>query len=331
MRIVVLGGTGFLGAGIARALVETGHAVAVNGHGNKVRPAIDEAELTRTHVDDRDIAQLPGLLDGFDIIVDAATPYPVARFDPASRPAPVHALAVARARAIAETVRRADAVLIHISSFTTAPTSGGVVAQLTQGVLRASHPYFELKAAVERVIIAAQARGLSAAILRVPACLGPFDMKPRDQCFVPQLIDGALPAISRKTINVIDPRDLGQIIAGLIDQKQVSDVLPIAGHNIAIDNLAGEICRLADVRPPGIHMPALVGAAGLHWLETGLGLTGQRSPWPSLPLLLLSAGGELQPTPCQLSVGVELRSLCETLGDAIAWYRRIGYLSGPVG
>jgi nucleoside-diphosphate-sugar epimerase len=68
MRVLLVGGTGFLGGHVSAALLEAGHEVAVISRGRHPIPA----GVTHLEADRRDVAALGGLLEGrrFDFTVD---------------------------------------------------------------------------------------------------------------------------------------------------------------------------------------------------------------------------------------------------------------------
>ncbi len=66
------------------------------------------------------------------------------------------------------------------------------------------------------------------------------------------------------------------------------------------------------------------GAALLYWSEAAMGLSGLRSPYPSLPVLLTVASRAVDIGPAQRSLGPAMRPLERTLADEIAWHRARG-------
>lgn len=72
MKVVVAGGTGFLGRYISRALMDGGHTVTVLGRDpNKVSAIPQLAGANHTRADATDLASLDGALDGADAVVCA--------------------------------------------------------------------------------------------------------------------------------------------------------------------------------------------------------------------------------------------------------------------
>lgn len=321
-RILVLGGTGHIGCAIARHFDQEGYQVSASGRSASRRPNLEGSTVQQLSGDDSDPVNLENWIGDADVVVDAATPYPVWIHE--TRSAVIIDAARRRIRAILELVRRRNRAFIHISSFTTLPPAGGVKAQLSLGAIRGMHPYFELKEVVEKEVLDAVDRGLKGGVVNPAACIGPYDLKPEDQAFIPMLLQGKVLGLVRHPVNVIDVRDVAACIGQLVRRNYPYRRVPLFGHNIGVADLARRICALGGVAPPSFGAPVLLGAAGLYWLETAAAMTGRKSPWPSLPALLVAASSRRQLSAEQIALDVSPRPLEETLRDALAWYRQIG-------
>jgi dihydroflavonol-4-reductase len=73
MKVLVLGGTGFVGAHVARAFAEAGHEVAVASRNAQAQAdPLDGLDLERVTADLRDVASLTAAFQGRDVVVHAA-------------------------------------------------------------------------------------------------------------------------------------------------------------------------------------------------------------------------------------------------------------------
>lgn len=323
-RVLVLGGTGHLGSAITRELDAAGYIVSAAGHRPGPRANLEGCSATLIHGDDRDPQTLQSWIHGFDSVIDAATPYPLSAFGGAGGGNPV-SVAIDRTQALVAAVRRENARLIHISSFTTLASAGSSTSRLKQTVVQGLHPYFEVKDRVEKQIAEALRQGVEGCIVNPTACFGPWDMKSPEMCFIPLLLTGKVPALVRRTINVIDVRDVARAVLAEIQSDCSHDQITLSGHNIAVDALAARICELGDARPPALRGSSLLGAAGLFWAESLFAIAGRESPWPSLPMLLTAVSRQMDVSPEQRALGIQPRDLEDTLRDAVSWYRSIGY------
>lgn len=323
-RVLVLGGTGHLGSAIVRRLDIEGYAVTAAGLRSGRRANLDGCGAERVHGDDRDPRHLDAWMKGAEIVVDTATPYPLTAFGGAGEGDPVRN-ALNRAETLIAAVRRENAHLVHISSFTTLDSAGGSAARLKDAIIHGVHPYFDVKERVERKVSGAFQDGLQGCIVNPAVCFGPWDMKPPEMCFIPLLLTGKVPALVRRTINIIDVRDVALAVAAEIRCSFPHRQIVLSGHNIQVDELAEQICALGEARLPSLRGSALIGAAGLFWTETLFAVAGKKSPWPSLPMLLTAVSRAMEQSPEQRALDISPCPVAETLRDAVNWYRSIGY------
>lgn len=325
-RALVLGGTGHLGAAIARSLAGAGWEVTASGRQAIARPNLTGTGVSIVTGDDGLPSCLEVWVQGRDLVVDAATPYPVDLYSRRSGD-PVGAARI-RIRRVLDAVRRQEAGFVHVSSFTTLPLpdTASPGAALRHGLLQGSHPYFRLKAEVEAEVRAALDAGMPGTIVLPAACYGPYDMKPRRATFIPSLVAGDVSVIVRRRINVLDVRDLGDVVAALVARGLTQRHVPVFGHDVCVASFCDQVCRIAGVPSPAIAVPSVFGAVGSYWFETLCAMSGRAAPWPSLPALLVQSGHPARPSPGQLAVQERLRPLETTLLDALEWYRSIGYI-----
>jgi len=324
-RAVVLGGSGHLGNAVVRELLARGFRVTVASR----RPQ-DAANLAGLAVDlapgdAHDPGQLDAWVEGHDLAVDAAAPYPLAAFgqgDAVRR-------AIERTRAVVEAARRHGARLALISSFTTLPDGPEGLGGLSARVLRRLHPYFAVKEAVEAEVRAALHAGLPAVVVHPTLCLGPWDLKPRELCFVPRLLAGEIPAALDHLVNVVDVREVATALVGAVEKERWGEPVRVAGHNVNLAYLYRWICDLEGVPPPRWRAPSGLFVAPAFAVEALLSLLdrpGQSwGPWPSLVLMLLAQHHWQSPSTAQHDLGAAPRDLSATLVDTIDWYRALGY------
>jgi dihydroflavonol-4-reductase len=326
VKVVVLGATGHIGNAIVRELLAQGYEVTVTSR--RKEPAANLLGLPVRYESGN--SDTPGQLDawiaGHDLVVDAAAPYSVFRFG-ATPPTESHALAAATQRtdAVLNAVRQHKARLAYVSSFITLsrPRSGleGWRAQL----VRSLHPYFATKELIEARVLAAAQSGVPAIVVNPTLCLGPWDMKEREFCFIPRLLCGEMSAVVQHILNVIDVRDVATGLLAMVNAERYGEPILLSGHNISTSMLFPWVCEIGGVRPPRLFAPATLSLLASYWTEFVLAQFGQRTPLPSLAIMLACEHEWMAPDATQRELGVTLRPLSETLRDAITWYRGIGY------
>jgi dihydroflavonol-4-reductase len=326
-RALVFGATGHIGSAVVRELLERGWQVTATSR--RTIPPENLAGLPiRFQTAHGDI---PGDFDhwvaGHDLVVDAAAPYPVHLFvsqEQSERQPVDHA--VRRTRALLDAVRRHGARLAYIGSFTTTPRRFGPLLGWQSRILRRLHPYFEVKKRMEDQILAASRDGLPVVVVNPTVCIGPWDLKRREHCLIPQLLSGEVPGFVRHPLNVIDVRDVAAVVLAALDTGSYGDPIPLSGHNVSTDSLVQRICELGrGPAPPRLRFPAGLTLAAALSTEALLGLAGRQSPSPALATMLLAESHWTSPEGIQNALGIWPRPLSRTLVDAIDWYRQLGY------
>lgn len=324
-KALVLGGTGHIGNALVRALLERGGHVTVCCHQAGARPNLADLDVEVLVGDDRAPGQLAHWIDGHELVIDAAAPYPLRLFDPDVNHRQNLEDALRRCRTLIQGVKAHDAELVYISSFTTLRGQTSLLARLQSGVIQGSHPYFETKISIERDVINAAREGLKAVVINPSVCLGPWDLKQRDTCFVAAVARGDLMGTTGQMLNVIDVRDVADATLKALETQHYGQPLGLSGHNIDLDTLVRHICDLAGCKPPIMRGSTRLMAMGSYWIDAVCGSLGRASPFPSLPILLLCECHEMSPSKEQRKLGLIPRSLETTLDDALSWYRRIDY------
>jgi 2'-hydroxyisoflavone reductase len=304
MRILILGGTAWLGGQIAAVAVRGGHDVTCLARGGG-GPVPDGVRFVRA---DRDLPDAYVGLDGdWDLAVDVAR-----------QPGQVR-------RAVAALADRASAFAfistINVYADTSRPgqdEGAALLPALDGDVMESMADYGPAKVACERHVLGAF--GPDRALIARPGLIGgPGDSSDRTGYWPlrfarPAAPDGAVlvPDEPELATQVIDVRDLAEwIVAGAA--RGVRGVFDTVGPVVPL----GE--HLAVAREVGGHTGPLVSAAS-DWLTThGV------EPWMgerSLPLWL--------PTPAYAGLGAHddgaargaglcARPLAETLCDTLAW------------
>lgn len=324
MATIVIGASGHLGNAIVRELLGQGRAVTAVARRERPAANLDGLPVRYVSADAGNSGALDSLVAGHDLVVDAAAPYPDALASAADVERIRHA-AAARMDLIIDAVRRNRARLLHISSFATLPDRARGFPRMQRALLRASHPYFAAKSAMEARVLDAARGGLPATVINPTLCLGPWDQKPRERCFVARLLAGEAPVSIAHVVNVVDVRDVARTAVAAIDAARHGEPIAVVGHNLPLHMLCGWLCEMAGVAAPKAMAPAPFSVAAAWWSEAAFGALGRRSPLPALAAILTAMHDARDPSPLQLDLGPAPRPLSATLADTLAWYRSIAY------
>jgi dihydroflavonol-4-reductase len=319
MKVLVLGATGHIGNAVVRELLKRDYEVTAAYRRQGPRPNLEGLPIHCWPGDQFAPGQLKEWVEGHDVVVDAAAPYPANLFDSAQYDAEE------RMCELLDAVLRRDCLFGYVSSFTTLKLPSEKMEDWGAGLAMRMHPYFALKQRTEDLVMAAARDGLRAVIVNPTMCLGPWDIHDRELCLIPRLLCGEVPGAVRQILNVLDVREVAQGLIGALEAGLYGQPMLLSGHNISAQNLFSWICELAGVELPPLTAPTSVTAFASLALEAVMGVANSNSPIKSLAPILMYQHEWMPPCAAFRELGISLRPLLETLQDSIEWYRVVEY------
>ena len=326
MRVLVIGASGHIGNAIVRLLIKRRHKITACGR--RKSPPANLIDLPIRYVSgDADIhGQLDAWVAGHDLVVDAAAPYPVEAFSPAANNGndPVRQ-AMMRTQELLDAIRRHKARLLYIGSCATLARPQTAVQRFELSMIRLAHPYFYVKELIEDNILDACRRGLPAVIIDPAYCLGPWDIRERQYCNIPLLLDGEIPSSIDQVLHIVDVRDVAAASMRALHDKRYGEPILLSAYRMSARHLYSYICEVAGVPAPRYSLPTDLVLMGSYALETALTAAGIESPLNTGAIMIsttfdyLEAGHELE------KLGIKPRRLSQTISDSIGWYSTIGY------
>ena len=296
MRILVLGGTQFLGRHVVDAALERGHDVTLFNRG-VTRPDLFEAAVERLRGDrDGDLSALDGR--SFDAVIDTSgyVPRIVSRT--------LDALGDVGHYSFVSSV----SVYADLS---VPPTESSAVRELEQPTEEWREAYGELKADCEDVV---RSRFPEAFIVRPGLIVGPWDPTGRFTYWPERIADGGevlAPAPPEAAAQVIDARDLAAWILHAATSG-LSGTFNAVDHATTRASLFELCVEVSD------------SDAELIWVDGDFLAANDVAEWMELPLWLHGEEHRgmlsVQPT-AAFGAGLETRPLAETVRDTLAWAR----------
>ncbi len=325
MKALVIGAAGHIGNAVTRELIGRGYEVAVTGR--RPAPPINLDGLAVRYISGA--LDTAGFLDrateGQEVVVDAAAPYPSLMPQTAEGVAETLDHARRRTERLLDAVHRQDARLVYVSSFTTLPDRCTGFERIQRQWIRGLHPYFAVKELIESEVLAAARAGLAAVVVNPTLCIGPWDIKARELCFIPRLLCGEASATVAHLINVIDVRDTAAGLVAALEAGHYGEPIPLTGHNLSVEALYTWLCEIGGVAPSQLVAPITLAVIASYLSEIALGTLGLHPPMPALAPMLTMVHDSFDPGRVQSELGITPRPLSATLTDAIEWYRSIGY------
>lgn len=238
MRVLVTGGTGFLGAHLAGALAAAGHEVRTLD----VNPPEDPGAHEFIQADVRDAEAVRRAVRGCDVVVDNAALVPVTRASEAE----YRSVNVDGCRVTLDAAGEAGAYVLHISS----SAIYGVPAELpvsTETPLTPFEPYGRSKAEAERLVEARRAGGLVVASLRPRTLLGEGRLGLFDVIFARVRAGRRVPLFGRgdNRVQMCDVDDFCEAALAAIERRANGDYnIGSARFGCVRDDLEGLIARV---------------------------------------------------------------------------------------
>jgi 2'-hydroxyisoflavone reductase len=295
MRILVLGGTQFLGRHAVDVALERGHEITLFNRGQTRPELFPEVEKLRGDRDN-DLGALEGR--AFDAVVDTSGYVP--------------RLVRQTLDALGEVGHYTFVSTISVyADHSTPPTESSPLAQLREPTEEWREAYGELKALCENAV---RERHPDAFVVRPGLIVGPWDPTGRFTYWPVRLADGGrvlAPLPKDAAAQVIDVRDLaGWIVRAAEDG--------LAGTFNAVDRPTTREALIETCRRVG-------GAdAELVWVDGDFLAEHEVGEWMELPLWFHDPAyaGLLSVDPsAALAAGLETRPLEETVQDTLEWAR----------
>jgi nucleoside-diphosphate-sugar epimerase len=294
VRLLVLGGTAFLGRAVAESALARGHEVTLFNRGKTNPELFPEAEKVRGDRND-DLSALEGY--EWDAVVDVATFLPRA------------------VRLATEALRDRVERYVFVSSisaysdFSTPASEDSPLAQLENPESESIEDYGPLKAECERLV--QEAFGARALVVRPGLIVGPHDPTDRFTYWPRRVAEGGrmlAPAPPDQPVQFIDVRDLGDWIVTAIE----------AGRSGAY-NATGEPTTFARLLDGCMRVS---GDAEIVWVPPERLVEAEVGEWMELPLWIVTPEfAAMQQTDISKALrdGLRFRPLEETIRDTLAW------------
>jgi len=324
--LLVTGASGFVGSAVAAAARAAGYRVRV-----LVRPS---SPRTNVHPDDeirvgdiRDRASLRDALKGVRYLIHAAADYRL------WAPVPDEIIStnldgtrLVMEEALAVGVER----VVHTSSVATIALNDSSPADETHPLLEsdAVGAYKKSKVMAERLVEdMVKRRTLPAVIVNPSTPIGPRDVKPTPTGrIIVEAATGRMPAFVDTGLNFVHVDDVAAGHLAALRRGRVGERYILGGENVYLRDFLAEVAAIVGRRPPRIRVPIAplypLAVAAEAWAR----FTG-REPFLTRDGLRMARHHMFfNDAKARQELGYSSRPYREGLADAIAWFRKAGYL-----
>jgi nucleoside-diphosphate-sugar epimerase len=329
MRVLVTGGTGFLGSHSVKALADAGHEVRLLVRSpERIAPALAPHALEDVdHVvgDVTDAASVERALDGCDAVLHTANVYTL-------DPRRAQEMRDVNPRGTANVLRAAHErgmdPIVHVSS--NAALMPSPDRPLTPESPLGDPPgaYSQSKVEAERIARGLQAEGAPVVIVNPVGLLGPHDPHVGDFTAVARdILRGRLPFVVAGTTPMVDVRDAAAVAAALMEPGRGPRRYMASAGYVTMRDFATEASQLTGRRIPAVALPGrpmlAVGRAA-DWVQQKLGVRlpiNYEGPW------FMVYGAKVDVSATERDLGVRFRPPAETLADTYRWLCAAGLVS----
>jgi nucleoside-diphosphate-sugar epimerase len=329
VRILVTGGTGFVGSHTVAALVARGHDIRLLVRSpDRIAPALQPLGITEPvdhvvgDVTDRDSVERA--LDGCQAVVHAAAVYSLdSRAYRDIRRTNVRGAETVLATA----VRHGCNPVVHVSSFV-ALLGRGATATADSPLSTARGAYVRSKAASEAVARRLQRDGAPVVIVHPGGVLGPHDPHLGDQVQrLRNVLRGRYPAWPTGGYHQVDVREVATLHAAVLSPVTGPRRYIVPGHHVDGRTMYGTLRAVTGRRLRHLTLPAR------QMLPVArLASAAQRALPVHLPVeyegvLLHAYDTRCDDSPARDELGIHPRPLVETYRDTVRWLFRTGRLT----
>ncbi|MGD0493498.1 MAG: hopanoid-associated sugar epimerase [Steroidobacteraceae bacterium] len=328
MRALVTGGTGFVGAAVARALLAGGWEVRALVRAGSNRSNLRELPVELAVGDLTERPSLDRAVADCAAVFHVAADYRLGAPDPsqlyrANVDGTRNILAAARQAGVGRVVYTSSVATIGI------PADGTPGDERTPVALEAMIGHYKRsKFLAEQAALEAARDGLSLVIVNPSTPIGPGDVKPTPTGQV--VLDaaaGRMPAYVDTGLNIVHVDDVaaGHLLA--LRRGRTGERYILGGQDMTLEQILGEIARMVGRKPPRIRLPyGLV--LPLAYLAEGMAKISGRSGRLTLEGLRMSRKRMFfSSAKAQRELGYTWRPPAEAFADAVHWFREQGLLS----
>lgn len=328
MKVLVTGGTGFVGAHSVKALLDSGHTVRMlvrspDRIGAALGPLGTQApEHVVGDVTDADSARRA--LEGCDAVLHAASVY---TFD-ARRAASMRRDNMASVRIVLGTAHELGLdPIVHVSSFAALlPAQAPLTPDSPVGEPKGA--YNISKAETEQVARDMQDAGAPVVITLPGMVWGPHDPNVGESAiFARDVLRGLLPFRLGGGPNVVDVRDVAAMHAAVMEPGRGPRRYLATGENVPFARIYGLLRGITGRRLPAVRVPTAVGLASGLAADAAQRVVPFRMPINSGGAWLGSHAVAGDDRVTREELGVAFRAAPEAIADTVRWLHEAGHIS----
>ena len=325
MRVLVTGGSGYVGAHAVAELQRTGHEVLAFARSpERVRDALEPLGAAVPDVvvgDVTDEASVEAAVSGCEAVVHAASVYSL-------DPRDADTIATTNARGTRTVVRAARRTgldpIVYVSSYVAfLPATGVLTGDSPIGTTK--EPYARSKAYSETIAREAQSDGVPVTIMSPTSVWGPNDPYCGESCrLLSVMLRNRVPFAIPGSLPITDVRYVAAALAAAMEPGKGPRRFLVGGHDTGWRELFATVRRLTGRRLPAIPTPRPVALATGRMLDAVQRVVPGRTPFGHEAIAIGTQHVRTDDGRARAELGVEPIPLEVTLADMIRWMVRAG-------
>lgn len=287
-RVLVTGGTGFLGSRLVRAFLADGDHVRCAGHAGSStgppRPAgRTPASLEYVEVDVRDRGDLLAAQEGADLVVhtvavtDAGTPEDVRVMEEVNVGGTRNVLEACRRGGVGRFLHVSSVAALGISPDPDRPADEDSEYELPDGGL----PYPRTKRRAERMVLEENGPGLETVVVNPGFMFGPHRGDYRGSEVIERVLGSPVVPCTRGGLSIVHVDDVARGVLDAALRGEAGERYILSGDNLTFREIAEGICRVAGERRWIFTVPDMVRDL-LGWMRDSLLGSGDATFHPHL-------------------------------------------------
>jgi dihydroflavonol-4-reductase len=270
MKILVTGGTGFLGSHLCRRLVSDGHAVSVLRRADSSTEALCGIEISEKIANIADAHGVESAIEGHEIVVHAAHNKNRNQKNPAVEPETEGINLQGMRNVISACEKHRVRRLLQVSSVAavgipedSTPADENFKFNLEESVLE----YHRSKHLSEKLVLAAASRGLDAVVVNPASIFGPFGSRYRGMELLERVRTAAILPYFSGGICVVHVADVVDGIVAAIERGVSGNRYILGGENISYRDMFRRAAQAINAHPRIVPVFPVVSRLAAFLLE----------------------------------------------------------------
>jgi nucleoside-diphosphate-sugar epimerase len=321
MRVLVTGGTGFVGSHAAAAIAARGHELRLLVRRPEQVPAsLGPLGLTVSDVvvgDVLDEGAVSNAVDGCDAVVHAAAVYSL---DPRRAEDMRRTNARATELVLGHAVDRGLDPVVHVSTTVALTRYAGSGPDLPLGDIPL--PYTQSKIDSERTARRLQETGAPVVTVYPGAVWGPGDpYRGAESERLRWILLGRFPLYPRGGMHVVDVRDVAAVIAAVLTPGRGPRRYVVPGHHVGATETYGAFAEATGRRFPHLVMPGRVIGPSARLIDAVQRWLPARWHYPAdrEGVEILRRDTRFDDSPARTDLGLQPTPFPQTVADTIRW------------